>query len=79
MDAQTRPFLGDQLSVFEVVGEHQPDAVVCATYQRVAVSVLRPNGWPLTWMMRGLVDNKGQQPLDTVIQADGAPAWFHDN
>ena len=23
-----------------------------------------------------IADNKGQQPLDTVIQADGAPAYF---
>ena len=54
---------------------HQPDAVVCVgqaggrfgiTPERVAINVDDAR----------IADNKGQQPLDTVIQADGAPAYF---
>ena len=61
--------------LFEAVEEHQPDAVVCVgqaggrfgiTPERVAINVDDAR----------IADNKGQQPLDTVIQADGAPAYF---
>ena len=61
--------------LFEAVDEHQPDAVVCVgqaggrfgiTPERVAINVDDAR----------IADNKGQQPLDTVIQADGAPAYF---
>ena len=61
--------------LFEAVEEQQPDAVVCVgqaggrfgiTPERVAINVDDAR----------IADNKGQQPLDTVIQADGAPAYF---
>ena len=67
---------GDSAKVlFEAVEEHQPHAVVCVgqaggrfgiTPERVAINVDDAR----------IADNKGQQPLDTVIQADGAPAYF---
>lgn len=61
--------------LFEAVEQQQPDAVVCVgqaggrfgiTPERVAINVDDAR----------IADNKGQQPLDTVIQADGAPAYF---
>ena len=61
--------------LFEAVEQHQPHAVVCVgqaggrfgiTPERVAINVDDAR----------IADNKGQQPLDTVIQADGAPAYF---
>ena len=67
---------GDSAKVlFEAVEQHQPHAVVCVgqaggrfgiTPERVAINVDDAR----------IADNKGQQPLDTVIQADGAPAYF---
>ena len=67
---------GDSAKVlFEAVEEHQPHAVVCVgqaggrfgiTPERVAINVDDAR----------IADNKGQQPLDTVIQAHGAPAYF---
>ena len=68
--------LGDSAKrLFEAVEQQQPDAVVCVgqaggrfgiTPERVAINVDDAR----------IADNKGQQPLDTVIQADGAPAYF---
>ena len=61
--------------LFEAVEQQQPDAVVCVGQaggrfgiapERVAINVDDAR----------IADNKGQQPLDTVIQADGAPAYF---
>ena len=67
---------GDSAKVlFEAVEQQQPDAVVCVgqaggrfgiTPERVAINVDDAR----------IADNKDQQPLDTVIQADGAPAYF---
>lgn len=67
---------GDSAKVlFEAVEEHHPHAVVCVgqaggrfgiTPERVAINVDDAR----------IADNKGQQPLDTVIQSDGAPAYF---
>ena len=67
---------GDSAKVlFEAVEQLQPHAVVCVgqaggrfgiTPERVAINVDDAR----------IADNKGQQPLDTVIQADGAPAYF---
>ena len=76
MTVQIPTVFGDSAKrLFEAVEEQQPDAVVCVgqaggrfgiTPERVAINVDDAR----------IADNKGQQPLDTVIQADGAPAYF---